>query len=264
MILQVLQGKNGVVVGASQGIGLAIAKKFVEQGANIIMTARGKEKLEKACAEVNAQDVTGKGKAICVTADICSPEDANMVMDLCVKEFGKLDFLVNNAAIGEMQTIEAVAPDRISEILETNIKGPMVYIQAALKYMVPQDSGSILNVSSNNGLRPLCGATYTTSKGGLNTLTENVATYLVGRNLHIRINALCPGNTATPTAHSHTVGKTTLAEGSMWEIRNSHSVHTPIIVSQPEEQATAALFLISDLGAVCQGTVLRADKGAYL
>lgn len=262
--MQLLTGKSGVVVGASQGIGLAIAKKFVENGGNVLMTARGKEKLEAACAEVNAIASEGKGRAVCMTADICSMEDAGKVMDKCIDEFGSLDFLVNNAAIGEMQTIEAVEPDRISEVLETNIKGPMLYTKAALKHMIPKDSGSILNISSNNGLRPLCGSAYTASKGGLNTLTENTALYLVGRGLHIRCNALCPGNTTTPTERGHLAVPHSLADGSMVEIRDSHSVRGPLIASKPEEQANAALFLVSDMGCVCQGTILRADKGSYL
>ena len=159
-----LTGKNGIIVGASQGIGLGIAKKFVQEGGNIIMTARNKEKLEAACAEVNAAE-GAEGKAIAMTGDLQSAEDAAKIFKTLVDTWGKVDFLVNNAAIGEMQTLEAVDLERIDAILLTNIKGPMVYCKEALKYMIEQNSGSIVNVSSINGVRPLCGIVYSSSKG---------------------------------------------------------------------------------------------------
>lgn len=260
--MALLTGKNGIIVGASQGIGLGIAKKFVQEGGNIVMTARREEPLKAACEEVNAAG--GEGKAVYMTADASSEEDAKKVFQFCIDTFGKADFLVNNAAIGEMQTLEAVEPERIDQILLTNIKGPMVYCKEAIKHMIEQDSGSIVNVSSINGVRPMCGITYSSSKGGLNTFTEALATYLTGIGAHVRVNALCPGYTASPTAEMHDAVPHTLRDGMMNAIRDNMTVRRPDVRSTPEEQANAALFLASDMSSACQGVVLKADHGSYL
>lgn len=257
-----LSGKNGIIVGASQGIGLGIAKKFVEEGGNIIMTARREEQLKAACDEVNAQGA--EGKAIYMVADASSSEDAAKVFKNCVDTFGKVDFLVNNAAIGEMQTLEAVEDSRIEDILMTNVKGPLVYCREALKYMIEQDSGSIVNVSSINGIRPLCGITYSSSKGALNTFTEALAIYLTGIQAHVRVNALCPGYTYSPTAMNHDAVPHTLRDGMMNAIRDARAVRRDDIRATPEEQANAALFLVSDMSAACQGILLKTDHGSYL
>ena len=257
-----LSGKNGVIVGASQGIGLGIAKKFVEEGGNILMIARSADKLEAACEEVNA--LNAEGKAICMTADSSKSDDAEKVFKNCVDSFGKLDFLINNAAIGEMQTLEAVEDTRIEDILLTNIKGPMVYCREALKYMVKQDSGAIVNVSSINGVRPMCGITYSSSKGGLNTFTEALGIYLTGIGAQVRVNALCPGYTTSPTAINHDTRPHTLADGMMNEIRDARTVRRADVRATPEEQANAALFLVSDMSKACQGITLKTDHGSYL
>ena len=258
-----LSGKNGIIVGASQGIGLGFAKKFVQEGGNIVMTARSLAKLEAACAEVNAVE-GATGKAICMTGDLNSADDAAAAIKACIDNFGKFDFLVNNAAIGEMQTLEAVDIDRIDDILLTNIKGPMVYCKEAIKVMIEQDSGSILNISSINGIRPLCGIVYSSSKGGVNTFTEALALYLTGIGSHVRVNALCPGFTYSPTSAHHDEVPHTLRDGMMNAIRDTHSIRRDDVRATPEEQANAALFLISDMSSACQGVILKTDHGSYL
>lgn len=257
-----LTGKNGVIVGASQGIGFHIAKRFMEEGGNVIVTARAEEQLKNACDELNGFGY--EGKAVYMVADAKYQADAAKVMKKCVDTFGKLDFLVNNAAIGEMQTLESVEEQRIEDIMLTNIKGPMVYVKEALKYMIEQDSGSIVNVSSINGVRPLCGIAYSSSKGGLNTFTEAIALYLTGISAHVRVNALCPGFTYSPTALNHEAVPHTLRDGMMNAIRDTHSVRGDYTRSQPEEQANCALFLVSDMSSAVQGVILKADHGSYL
>ena len=259
-----LTGKNGIIVGASQGIGLGIAKKFVQEGANIIMTARSKDKLEAACAEVNAAE-GASGKAIAMTGDLQSAEDAARIFKAVVDTWGRVDFLVNNAAIGEMQTLEAVDIDRIDSILLTNIKGPMVYCKEALKYMIEQNSGVILNVSSINGIRPLCGIVYSSSKGGGEHVYRGAG--LVSdenRRECAGVNALCPGFTYSPTSLNHDAVPHTLRDGMMNAIRDQSSVRRDDVRATPEEQANAALFLVSDMSSACQGVILKTDHGSYL
>lgn len=189
---------------------------------------------------------------------------AGSVINVHLESFGKVDFLVNNAAIGEMQTLESVTDDRIDAILLTNIKGPMVYCREALKYMIDQNSGSIVNVSSINGIRPLCGIAYSSSKGGINTFTEALAIYLVGIGANVRVNALCPGFTYSPTALHHDAVPHTLRDGMMNAIRDARSVRRDDVRATPEEQANAALFLVSDMSAAVTGITLKTDHGSYL
>ena len=243
-----LTGKNGIIVGASQGIGLGIAKKFVQEGANIIMTARSKDKLEAACAEVNAAE-GASGKAIAMTGDLQSAEDAARIFKAVVDTWGRVDFLVNNAAIGEMQTLEAVDIDRIDSILLTNIKGPMVYCKEALKYMIEQNSGGILNVSSINGIRPLCGIVYSSSKGGVNSLIKAVAKE--GGPYNVYCCGVCPAYT-----------KTAITAGMDMDRHNRILSQIPLgRPAEPQEIANLILFYASDLASFVTGEVGNADGG---
>ena len=113
-----------------------------------------------------------------------------------MKEFGDVDILINNAGIGEQKMIDETDDDWMMYVMNTNLGGPMRYIREALKIFLPKNEGVIINVSSVNGTRPFCGATYTSTKGALNTLTKNVAMRLIDTN--IRCNAVAPGATVTP------------------------------------------------------------------
>lgn len=253
---KLLEGKTAIITGASYGIGKSIAELFAEQGANVVLTARGKEKLDVAVEEIKKAG----GKAIGVVANSSSVEQCKDVFEKTITEFGQIDILVNNAAKGEIVSIEAVTDELLDEVMDTNFKGPIIYCREAVKYMLPRKSGVIVNVSSVNGVRPMCGAVYSSTKGGLNTLTKNIAIRLVGTG--VRINALCPGFTVTPASSAQERGETAPSDGSMIEILHSRTVRT--VQSQAIEQAQVALFLASDLSSAVQGQILVADKGSFL
>lgn len=253
---KLLEGKTAIITGASYGIGKSIAELFAEHGANVVLTARGKEKLDEAVEEIKKAG----GKAIGVAGSSSSVEKCKEVFEKTITEFGQLDILVNNAAKGEIVSIEAVSDELLDEVVDTNFKGPIIYCREAVKYMLPRKSGVIINVSSVNGVRPMCGAVYSSTKGGLNTLTKNIAIRLVGTG--VRINALCPGFTVTPASSSQERGETAPADGSMIEILHSRTVRT--VQSQAIEQAQIALFLASDLSSAVHGQILVADKGSFL
>src|SRR4051812_3344086 len=187
-----LEGKTAIITGASKGIGLAIAQLYAEEGANVVLTARGKEALDKAVAEIR----NAGGKAVGVVADAASTKDCKEVFTTAITEFGQVDILVNNAGKGDLTTIESVTDDFLNEVIDINLKGPLIYCREAIQHMLPRNRGIIVNVSSVNGVRPMCGAAYTSTKGALNILTKNIAIRLVGTG--IRCNALCPGFTVTP------------------------------------------------------------------
>ena len=181
---QMLKDKVTVITGASYGMGRTMAELFAEEGAAVVITARHQEKLDEVVDGIRAKG----GKAVGVVADVCSTEDTKKVFETALKEFGDVDILINNAGIGEQKMIDETDDDWMLYVMNTNLGGPMRYIREALKIFLPKNDGVIINISSVNGTRPFCGATYTSTKGALNTLTKNVAMRLIDTN--IRCNAV--------------------------------------------------------------------------
>lgn len=188
---QMLQGKVAIITGASCGMGQTMAELFAKEGTAVVLTARGQEKLDQVVEGIRAKG----GRAIGVTADVCSSEDTKRVFKTALEAFGDVDILINNAGIGEQKIIDET-DDWMLYVMNTNLGRPMRYIREALKIFLPKNDGVIINISSVNGTRPFCGATYTSTKGALNTLTKNVAMRLIDTN--IRCNAVAPGAAVTP------------------------------------------------------------------
>lgn len=168
---EMLKGKVAIITGASYGMGQTMAELFAEEGAAVVLTARGQEKLDEVVQGIRAKG----GRAVGVVADVCSTEDTQRVFETALREFGDVDILINNAGIGEQKMIDETDDDWMLLVMNTNLGGPMRYIREALKIFMPKNDGVIINISSVNGERPFCGATYTSTKGALNTLTKNVA-----------------------------------------------------------------------------------------
>ena len=160
---QMLKGKVALITGASYGMGQTMAELFAEEGAAVALTARGRKKLDSVVEGIREKG----GRAIGVTADVCSKEDTRRVFEEMVKAFGTLDILINNAGIGEQKMIDETEDDWMLYVMNTNLGGPMRYIKEALKIFLPKNDGVIINISSVNGARPFCGATYTSTKGAL-------------------------------------------------------------------------------------------------
>lgn len=200
------------------------------------------------------------GKAVGVVADVCSSEDTEHVFAQALKEFGDVDILINNAAIGEQKLIDETDDDWMLYIMNTNLAGPMRYIREALKLFLPKNDGVIINISSVNGERPFCGATYTSTKGALNTLTKNVAMRLVDTN--IRCNAVAPGATITPAHLANKEGQQPAAT-RCWNTAGI-SYTSPALNARPWIRRTPALFLASKMGRAVRGQVLQVCNGAFL
>jgi NAD(P)-dependent dehydrogenase (short-subunit alcohol dehydrogenase family) len=253
---QMLSGKVAIITGASYGMGQTMAELFAEEGASVVLTARGKEKLDEV-----VKGIRDKGrKAIGVAADVCSLEDTQRVFAETLKEFGDLDILLNNAGIGEQKLIDETDDDWMLYVMNTNLGGPMRYIREALKIFLPKNDGVIINVSSVNGIRPFCGATYTSTKGALNTLTKNVAMRLV--NTNIRCNAVAPGATITPAHQANKSGEQ--PGGAKMLEYSGHYVYFPGPECEPIDQAYACLYLASKMGRRVKGQVLQVCNGAFL
>lgn len=256
MKAKMLDGKVAIVSGASYGMGTTMAELFAMEGASVVMTARNKEKLDAAVAEIKAKG----GNVVGVVADVCNLDDVKKTIQTALDEFGGLDIVINNAGIGEQVMIDDADDEWIKHVLDTNLVGPMRFIRESLKIFLPKNEGCIINISSVNGTRPFCGASYTSSKGGLNTLTKNVAMRLEGTN--IRCNAVAPGATVTPAHLTNLDGG---QEGGKEMLEHSkHYVYFPGPECETIDQANACLYLASDMGKSVRGQVIQVCNGAFL
>lgn len=253
---QMLAGKVAIITGGSYGMGRSIAELFAEEGARVVVTARGQEKLDEVVNGIRAKG----GQAIGVAADVCSTQDTEKVFEAALNAFHGVDILINNAGIGEQKLIDETDDDWMRYVMDTNLGGPMRYIRQALKIFLPKNEGVIINISSVNATRPFCGATYTATKGALNTLTRNVAMRLVDTN--IRCNAVAPGATVTP---AHLANKAGEQPGGAEMLKYSgHFVYFPGPECEAIDQAYACLYLASKMGRAVRGQVLQVCNGAFL
>lgn len=253
---QMLEGKVAVITGASYGMGSTIAEVFAEEGAAVVLTARHQDRLNEVVSKLKENGY----RAIGIVADIGSTEDTVRVFKETVRVFGDVDILVNNAGIGEQTIIDETTDEWMQHVMNINLGGPMRYIREALKYFLPKNDGVIINISSVNGTRPFCGATYTSTKGALNTLTKNVAMRLIETN--IRCNAVAPGATVTPAHLSNKAGEQ--PGGAKMLGYSGHYVYFPGPECDPIDQAYACLYLASKMGRHVKGQVLQVCNGAFL
>ena len=164
------------------------------------------------------------------------------------------------AADFEQKMIDETDDEWLEHVYQTNVFGPFRFIREALKIFLPKNEGCIINISSVNGERPFCGASYTSSKGAINTLTKNVAMRLIDTN--IRINAVAPGATVTPAHLANKAGEQ--PGGAKMLEYSKHFVYFPGPECDPMDQANACLFLASDMGKHVKGQVIQVCNGAFL
>jgi 3-oxoacyl-[acyl-carrier protein] reductase len=171
-----------------------------------------------------------------------------------------VDILVNNAGFGDMAPIEEVTDEHFEKVMAINLFGVFRYCREAARHFMPRNSGVIVNVSSVNGDKPVLGVAYTTSKGAVNTMTKNIAIRFSGTG--IRCNAIAPGQTETDMDGARERGD--LPGGTrMWEFAEKY-VNLTVPSTKPLDQAYAALYLSSDMGAAVTGHVLQVDSGGWL
>jgi NAD(P)-dependent dehydrogenase (short-subunit alcohol dehydrogenase family) len=247
-----LDHKACVVTGAGSGIGRAIAQRFAEENAQVLCVDLN---LETALA--TAQDIQQVGGiASAVGADVSHPEQVAQFINRCVEQYGKIDVLVNNAGVNIPGVLHEVSDETIDRTLNVNVKGIIYGCRAAIPHMLRQDGGSIINMSSVNGLvsEPFL-AIYSASKGAIVMLTKGVA--LDYAKQKIRCNAICPGWIDTPINYAH-------AEmmGGLDKVYANIDSFQPIgRPGEPREIAHLALFLASDEASFLTGSIITADGG---
>jgi 2-deoxy-D-gluconate 3-dehydrogenase len=244
-----LKGKNGIVTGGGSGIGKAIAKGLVQAGAEIVIVGRNRERLEKASSEIEKFG----GPVIGLQADISKMGEIKKVVDRAVKEFGKIDFLFNNAGIIRRSPSEEFTEKDWDETITTNLKGPFFLAQAVARVMISQKrKGKIINTSSlgavQGGKRV---PAYAASKGGLSQVTKSMANDWAKYN--ILVNAIGPGWV-----------KTELTEPLQQDIERYTEITSRIPLGRwadPEDLVGAAIFLASDASDYVTGQTIFVDGG---
>jgi len=254
-----LNGKVALITGAGTGIGTAIAKRFVADGAMICITGRRQEKLDEV-----AQSLPEKAVLTCA-GDVTEFEDAKRMVETALGFTGKLDVLVNNAAIDPGgTTVVDIDPQLWHSVLETNLTGPLYLMKASIPYMIKGGGGSIINIASLGGLRCLPGMpAYCSSKAGLIMLTQQVA--LDFGPAKIRCNAVCPGGTRTAMLEK-SLGPLTEVLGTDLEgVFTCISSMVPLRrTANPTEITGICSYLASDDSEFMTGSVLLIDGGAAI
>ncbi len=184
-----LEGKVAIVTGGNRGIGKAIARGLVAEGAKVVIAARGVEKLKQA-----AQELAGSGGTVIpIPADVTDEAQVTALFQRSLELFHRLDILVNNAGAFDGGPLDELSVETWDKIMAVNLRGPFLCTRAAMRVMKPQGGGRILNIGSISAQRPrLKSAAYTTSKFGIWGLTN--VTALEGREFGISACCLHPGN----------------------------------------------------------------------
>ena len=237
-----------LVTGAARGIGKAVAAALAEAGASVVLTDLLPEVHETTAA------LQEKGyKVSAVTGNVASLADAQQMVDKAVEEYGRLDILVNNAGITRDNLLLRMSEEDWDQVIAVNLKGTFNMTKAAVKTMLKQRSGKIINIASVIGQIGNTGqANYAASKAGVIAFTKTMARELAGRG--IRVNAVAPGFIQSQ-----------MTEKLPEDLKNTILRQIPLgKFGQPEDVAKVVLFLASGASGYITGQVLRVDGGMVM
>ncbi|MFD1427019.1 glucose 1-dehydrogenase [Kroppenstedtia sanguinis] len=242
--------KVALVVGGGSGIGRAIAVNFAKQGAKVVVAGRTSETLNETRDLIREAG----GEALSVQTDVSSYEEVQHLIEATVDGFGRLDFACNGAgAGGNLVPIIDVTEDDFDTIVSTNLKGVWLCMKFQIQQMLKQGYGSIVNISSINGLAGTPNASiYAASKAGVVNLTKTASLEYAKSN--IRINVICPGAIHAPLLEK--IFNDTGATKNQYE-----SIIPQGRIGDPNEIAESAVWLCSDHASYINGNVMTIDGG---
>lgn len=245
------QNKVVLVTGAGKGIGRAIAKSFLQEGASVCLNDVVLEDAEKTARELRAVG----GKTLAVQADVSSEEDVSRMADSLFHTFGTIDILVNNAGIGDGLMVEDMSYEIWKRVIDVNLNGAFLCCKAVMETMQKKRGGKIVNISSLAAKKISYhgGAHYTASKAGLLGFTRHLAYELAPYG--INVNAVCPGATLTPLLQEKHSPEHLQAELGRFPMGS---------FCEPQDIAEAVLFLCSKRSTRITGQALDVDAGELL
>jgi 3-oxoacyl-[acyl-carrier protein] reductase len=246
-----LDGTAAAITGAGSGMGRATAELFAEHGADVAVVDVDGDGARETVDRIDSSDVPGS--AIAVTADVTDARAVERFVDRTVEAFGAIDVLHNNAGIPMRSTpVDEVTEETWDRVVDVNLKSAFLGAKHAVPRMRERGEGVILNTASTAGIRPRTGlSAYCASKGGMITLTKQLAHELAGDG--IRVNAICPVATDTEM----------LPQFAADDLRVEDMLDTIPLgrLAEPTDIAEAALFLASDAASMITGTALEVDGG---
>jgi len=264
-----LAGQVALITGGAGAIGRAIGEGLVQEGAKVVLVDVDDSRLEQFHQELLAS--YGRGLVLPVVADVRDSQQVRRAFDLTVEEFGRLDILVNNAAVTQIRAVDALSDEEIDVTLDTNLKGYFKCAREAVRIMRTQDSrqsgikGSLLFISSKNGLLGAANKSlYCATKGGELAMARALAKEL-GR-FGIRVNTICPDAVLEGSGlwedDDYRLGTARRYNISEEEISGYYKERCALKTNiQPQDVANAALFLVSDRAAKITGAILTVDGG---
>jgi glucose 1-dehydrogenase len=241
--MQRLEGKCAIVTGAAQGIGFAIARRFAEEGARVLLADINRSALVEAARGLRQPFID---------VDVSQRRDIEWMVATAVQEFAHIDILVNNAGIFRSTPLLSVTEEEFDRLMAVNLKSALFAIQAVAPHMIQRRSGAIVNVASVAAVLAAPGTvSYCVSKAGLVQLTNVAAIELAPHG--VRVNALGPGTFATDMSQGAYADDT---------LKNRILPRTPLgRLGRPEEAAGIALFLATEDSSYLTGKTLFADGG---
>jgi 3-oxoacyl-[acyl-carrier protein] reductase len=239
-------GKVAVVTGGSRGIGRAIALLLAAEGARVVLCSRQREAAQRVIAEIEESG----GEGVAVQADVARRQEAEAIITECIERFGRLDILVNNAAIVRDSLLLRMKEEDWDAVLDVNLKGAFFTTRMALRPMLKQQGGRIVNISSVAGVMGIPGqANYVAAKAGLIGFTKAVAREVASR--AITVNAIAPGFV-----------KTEMTDVLSEELKAAYLKQIPLgRFGDPTEVAALVSFLASEEAGYITGQVIGIDGG---
>ena len=253
---ELLIGKTALVTGGGTGIGAAVTRRFTSEGAKVVITGRRENLL------INTQKQCPEGSVTVFPGDVLS--DAAAMAKAALSVSGRIDVLVNNAAIDPEGTVVDMSEEDWRETIDVNLTGPFLLMKAVIPYMIEAGGGAIINMSSLAGLRCLSEyAAYSTSKAGLIGLTKATA-FDFGKD-RIRVNAICPGPIKTEAMDRAMASVASQLGTDTDGAYDRLACFLPLGRSaDAEEVAGTVLFLAGDDASYITGAVITVDGGATI